>query len=95
MSDISELSRPSGVEDASRAMEIARIWIVDKRQQVVLSGNLWDHPAAWGLMLVDLAKHVANAYANQGHDRERVLARVREALDAEWLVATSDVEQVE
>jgi hypothetical protein len=81
MASISELSHPPGVKHASRAMEIVRVWIVDEKQQVVLSGNLWDDPAAWGLMLVDLARHVANAYEDQGHDRNRVLSRIREAFD--------------
>jgi hypothetical protein len=69
-------------------MELASIWIVDKKQQVVLSGNLWDDPAAWGLMLVDIARHVANAYADQGRSRDEVLRRIRAAFDAEWEAPT-------
>jgi hypothetical protein len=75
-------------------MEIARIWIVDKKQQVVLSGNLWSDPAAWGLMLVDLARHVANAYESQGRDREEVLQLIREAVGAEWNSPTDEPEQL-
>jgi hypothetical protein len=63
MANISELARPPGVQEAAGAMEIARVWNVDKRLQVVLSGNLWADPAAWGLLLVDLARHAANAYS--------------------------------
>ena len=94
MSNVSELSPPPDVHQASRAMELARIWIVDKNQQVVLSGNLWDDPASWGLMLVDLARHVANAYKEQGHDKAEVLVRIREAFDAEWEVPTDVAEQL-
>ena len=65
-------------------MEIARVWIVDGDQHVVLTQNLWRDPASWGLMLADLARHVANAYEAQGHGREFVLQRIREAFEAEW-----------
>ena len=76
-------------------MEIARVWIVDKKLQVVLSDNLWNDPAAYGLMLVDLARHFANAYEGQGRDRNEVLSRIREGFDAEWVDPTSTAEQLE
>jgi hypothetical protein len=93
MANISELSPPPDVNHATRAMEIARVWIVDKKQQVVLSGNLWEDPAAWGLMLVDLARHVANAYEDQGRNKDQVLARIREAFAAEWGAPTDNAER--
>jgi hypothetical protein len=79
-----ELPRPATLDQAQRAMEIARIWIVDGDQHVVLSQNLWHDPANWGLMLADLARHVANAYEAQGQAREGVLRRIRAAFEAEW-----------
>lgn len=84
----SELPLPPTIADAEKAMEMARIWIVDGDQHVVLSPNLWKDPAAWGLMLADLARHVAAAYAAKGQDRGAVLGRIREALDAEWTAPT-------
>ena len=83
-----ELSVPPTLDHAERAMEIARIWIVDGDQHVVLSPNLWRDPASWGLMLVDLARHVASAYEAQGQARDVVLQRIREAFDAEWVHST-------
>jgi hypothetical protein len=82
--DDTTLPVPLAVAAASKAMEMARIWLVDGDQHVVLSPNLWKDPAAWGLMLVDLARHVASAYESQGHDRATILRRIREAFDAEW-----------
>jgi hypothetical protein len=36
-------------------------------------------------LLVDLARHVAQAYAQgEGADPAQVLARIREGFDAEW-----------
>jgi len=94
MSEITELKPPPAVETASRAMELARIWIVDKKQQICLSGNLWDDPAVWGLMLVDLARHVSNAYENQGRNKKEVLEQILEAFEAEWQHPTDTAEQL-
>ena len=84
MSIKQELPAPPSIEGCEKAMEMARIWIADGDQHVVLSPNLWSDPGAWGLMLVDLARHVANAYGQQGHDRDGVLVKIRQAMDAEW-----------
>jgi hypothetical protein len=56
--EINELPVPSVVSGARRSMEMARIWIADGHQVVALSPNLWSDPGAWGLMLVDIARHI-------------------------------------
>ena len=90
MSEIKELQPPHTIHGASKAMELARIWIVDGNQHVSISGNLWKDPAAWGLMLVDLAKHVANAYAQHGENREATLNRIFAGFLAEIKSATDE-----
>jgi len=43
------------------------------------------------VLLVDLARHVANAYEQAGgDDRAEVLALIREAFEAEWEMPTDD-----
>ena len=79
-----ELPIPEQVIETKRAMELARIWLVERKQVFVITPNLWDDPAAWGLLLVDLAKHVARAYEVQGRDAREILERIRAAFDAEW-----------
>ena len=45
----------------------------------------FNSPAAWGLLLVDIAYHVANAYAAGGDiEKEEVLERIKEMFDKEW-----------
>ena len=90
MENIEELAPPNTIHNATRAMEIARIWLVDCGQHVRLSGDLWDDPAAWGMMLVDLAKHVANAYEQNGKDKEEVLKRIVDGFNAEICSSTDD-----
>jgi hypothetical protein len=86
-----ELSIPPAAASARESAEIARIWIVEGRQHVTLQARAWKDPAAWGLLLVDLAKHVANAYEQlEGLDRQQTLARIKAGLDAEWDHATGE-----
>lgn len=80
------------VESPSRKRardELVRVWAAAGAQHVTLATGLWDDPAAWGLALVDLARHVARAYAQtQGKPPAAVLRRIREGFDAEWGNAT-------
>lgn len=80
-----ELVIPHAAATDPRAIELARIWAAEGKQHVSLATGLWDDPAAWGMMLVDLARHVANAYAEtEGRPPADVLARIRAGFDAEW-----------
>lgn len=79
---------PDTVLAASEKAEMARIWLADGEQVVALSPRLWDDPGAWGLMLVDIARHVARAYESQGLDQKATLERIRAAMNAEWSTPT-------
>jgi hypothetical protein len=86
-----ELSIPPVAKADRDAVEIARIWAAQGTQQVSLRPDIWDDPAAWGIMLVDLARHVANAcQQSSGRDRRETLARIRAGFDAEWDAPTDE-----
>ena len=79
---------PSAARDRS-AVEIGRIWLVGGDQHVVLRSDVWEDPAAWGLLLVDLAKHVANTYQqSDGRAIQETLSRIKAGFDTEWSHAT-------
>jgi hypothetical protein len=78
------LPLPPAVRSAQKAMEMLRVWVVDGHQEIVLSPNMWKDSRSWGLLLVDIARHVANVYEQQGVDRAVVLQSIRAALDVEW-----------
>lgn len=68
------------------ASEILRVWIRPdwSRMSVALLPSSPD-PSLWGIALVDIARHVAKAYALDGVKSENeALARIREVFDAEW-----------
>jgi hypothetical protein len=79
---------PAAYADA-KARELLRVWAAQGKQHVSLAANLWDDPAAWGIMLVDLVKHIASAY-QQSTDKEYndALNRIKQGFDAEWETAT-------
>lgn len=80
-----ELPIPENAATTDDAVELVRVWAAKGGQHVSLATGVWDDPAAWGLMLVDLAQHVASAYAETtGMERDAVLARIKSGFDAEW-----------
>ena len=80
-----ELLVPPAVRKDPKAVELARVWAAGGAQHVSLATGVWEDPAAWGLMLVDLARHVARAYhQTQGLDPEDALRRIKQGFDAEW-----------
>jgi hypothetical protein len=85
MTQPNALTVPHTVGGDPKAMEVARIWIAHGRQHVHIRTGVWEEPAAWGIMLVDFARHVANAYEADGRgDYFQVLAEIRRLFDAEW-----------
>ena len=76
------------------AVEILRVWAARGFGQQITLRICWTDPAAWGLLLVDIARHASQAYQREGHDPKYVLARIREAFDAEWSSPTSAAEDL-
>lgn len=85
-----ELPVPRDVQRRAGASEIARIWDADSGLVVTLRGSHWEDPAAWGLLLVDLARHAASTYAEAGWSHAQGFARIREGLEAEWAHASDE-----
>jgi|SRR5450755_2907186 hypothetical protein len=72
-----EMTPPPAAANDAMSFEVARLWVANDAQHVVLRTDVWPDPAAWGIVLADLARHVALAYQRKdGHDLEDVLERV-------------------
>jgi hypothetical protein len=86
-----QLPIPPVAQRDPKATELARVWAAEGAQHVSLRPDVWSDPAAWGILLVDLAKHVANALQEQsGRDPSDTLNRIRAGFDAEWSHATDE-----
>ena len=82
---------PPGGAEADRAFEVIRVWVVDDHQEFSIRPRVWKDPAAWGLLLADLMRHVAQAIEQgEGKDIEAVLERIKEGFDAEMTNPTND-----
>ena len=85
---------PPPIAENSEALEVLRVWALPGQPQQLTLRTTWKDSAAWGLVLVDLARHAANAYAKEGQDRSAVLARIYEFFDAERSEATDIPEDI-
>jgi hypothetical protein len=74
---------PIAIENPA-AVEVLRVWAAPGSPQQLTLRTTWEDPAAWGLMLVDIARHAAKAYEAEGRMGAEVLKRIRELWDAEW-----------
>jgi hypothetical protein len=84
MTNARELPIPPHASSNSDAAEILRAWIHAGNLEVSLL-RVWDEPDAWGILLVDLARHASRAFAQEGICSEAAaMARIRDMLDAEW-----------
>ena len=79
-----ELLIPPTAEEDPNAVEVARVWVAKGGQHVSLNPFVWPDPEAWGIVLADLAGHLANAYLQEaGLDRQETLRKITDLLVAE------------
>ncbi|PWR18517.1 DUF5076 domain-containing protein [Zavarzinia aquatilis] len=77
-----ELECPA-IAKSPGAVEVLRVWAVPGAPQQFSLRPTWKDPAAWGLMLADLAHHAAKAYAAEGWSEAEVFERIIAGLKAE------------
>jgi hypothetical protein len=76
------------------AVEVLRVWAVPGEAQQVVLKTTWKEPGAWGLLLADVARHAAKAYANEGLNEAQVFNRIRQFLEAEFASPTDKPTQI-
>ena len=69
-----------GREDAT---EVLRAFVVDGGLSIAFT-RAFEKPDIWGLLLVDIARHAARAYARESeYSEDEALARILDIFDAE------------
>lgn len=86
---IRELPKPTGIEGDEHATEMIRIWLAHSDINISLLLGMWedaesrdvDERAAWGELLSDTIKHIANGL-NQSHgwDTSETVTAIRDSL---------------
>lgn len=90
------LMLPPAAETDDNAVEMVRGWIAEGGLHCVLNVGHWhkssvvDEPRAWGIMLADIARHIANALQDvTGLDRRESLRLVAQSFNSEVADPTS------
>jgi hypothetical protein len=79
-----ELPIPEAAATSDNARELTRVWAANGAMHLSLATGLWKDPATWGIVLVDLARHVARAYEQTtGTPAADTLKRIFEGFEAE------------
>ena len=88
-----ELEVPTEVTADSDSVELLRAWSAGGGLTVSLTWDMWDDTRNWGIFLVDVARHIANAHSQEkGVPTAVTLEGIRAAFDAEWEQATDTPE---
>jgi hypothetical protein len=91
MAEPRELPIPDEANDADTAHELIRGWLIDNRLVCSLFPSDFEDPAVWGVLLADIANHVANALEEcEGADRASVIATIRRAFEVEMRSPTDE-----
>jgi hypothetical protein len=86
-----ELSIPPIAKSDPDAIEVVRVWVAKGGQHVSLNPLAWEDPQAWGIVLADLAGHIANAYEQAlGLDRRTTMRKITDMLLAELQTPTDE-----
>jgi hypothetical protein len=80
-----QLAIPKVAAGDGASFELLRVWVAKQAQQITLRAGVWEDPAAWGVMLADLARNIVTIHAEQDDDldTEAFLAALLEGFDTE------------
>jgi hypothetical protein len=85
---------PPPMASNPHAVEVLRVWATPGQPQQLTLRTTWKDAGAWGLLLADIARHAAKAYAAEGHDAAEVLARIRQLMNREFSQPTDEPTQL-
>ncbi len=80
-----QLAIPAQAQADPAGFELLRVWVAQQSQHITLRPGLWQDPAAWGVMLADLARNIVTVHVENDEDldAEAFLAAVLEGFDTE------------
>jgi hypothetical protein len=81
-----ELAVPPAARSDKNAHELIRAWAANGGLHCSLSVDNWgdDERIAWGILLTDVARHVADAmYQQRGWDKGETVREIRRVFNAE------------
>jgi hypothetical protein len=84
MSNKHHLPVPSDVAEDPNAIELIRAWNSNGGLICALQPMRWEDSRSWGILLADIARHVANALREERGDEQAVtLVKIRDMFNLE------------
>lgn len=79
------LDLPPAASRDKASFEVLRVWVAERGQHVSIRSGAWEDPFAWGIVLADLARHIAHAHTLQHPESDEVafVERLLEGFHAE------------
>jgi len=91
MSNDRDLPVPGDVAADAKAVEVFRAWVANDGLICAVRPTTWKDPSAWGIVLADAARHVANAIRDEVGDEPSVtVAKIREMFNRELAAPTDE-----
>jgi hypothetical protein len=79
-----DLAVPDEVLLDGNSVEVLRAWVANGKLVCALRPATWKDPAAWGIVLADAARHVANAIRDEiGTEPSAAIAKISETFNRE------------
>jgi hypothetical protein len=92
MAQSDQLRVPEPARTDAKSFELLRVWIAHQDQHISLRVGVWKEPEHWGMMLADLARHIAAAFEqSEKRDPEETLARIVASFETEMGSPTDEV----
>jgi hypothetical protein len=92
MAQSDQLRVPDPARTDAKSFELLRVWIAHQDQHISMRVGVWKEPEAWGMMLADLARHIAAAFEqSEKRDPMEMLARIKAAFETEIETPTEEV----
>jgi hypothetical protein len=84
MAQADQLRVPESARTDPKSFELLRVWVAHQDQHITLRVGVWEDPTDWGVMLADLARHIANAFERaENRDPVKVLELIRSGFETE------------
>ena len=84
MKNARDLPIPEVVAADAKAVEVFRAWVADGGLICAVRPTTWKDSSAWGIVLADAARHVANAIRDAiGGEPSATVAKIREMFNRE------------
>jgi hypothetical protein len=92
MAQSDQLRVPEPARSDAKSFELLRVWIAHQDQHISMRVGVWKDPEAWGMMLADLARHIATAFEqSEKRDPMDTLVRIKAGFETEIESPTDEV----